>query len=109
MLGPRERFYESVGGHEDPLAERIRQITESPDLDHYAEQKARDLLQTLGAIREFRDQLHNAFVENLVRLASTMSREVQAFVRSVTGLAAQHALQEMLEALNDRGEDIQSP
>lgn len=109
MLGPMERFYESVGGHEDPEAEQIRQITESPDLDHYAERKAKELLRTLSVICKLREQLHEAFVAHLVRLASTMSTEVQEFVRSVTGLAAQDAQQEMLEALNDRGEDIRSP
>ncbi len=105
MLSARDRFYESVGGHEDPEAEWIRQNRESPVLDRYAQQKAEDLLRTLSVIREFREQLHDAFVEGLVQLASTMSTEVQEFVRSITGLA----LQEMLDALNDRGEDIQSP
>jgi len=109
LLGPKERFYESIGGHEDPLAEQIRQITEWDELDRYANRKAHELLQILDVIRGFRDQLHEAFVGNVVRLASTMSTEVQEFVRSVTGLAAQDAQQEMLEALNDRGEDIQSP
>jgi hypothetical protein len=109
MLSPRDRFYESVGGHEDPEAERIRQIQQSPDLDRYAERRAEELLRMLSVIRELREQLHDALVECLVQLASTMSTEVQEFVRSVTGLAAQDALQEMLEALNDRGEDIQSP
>ena len=104
MLSARDRFYESVGGHEDPEAERIRQIQQSPDLDRYAEQKAEELLRTLSVICKLREQLHDAFVENLVQLASTMSTEVQEFVGSITGLA----LQEWLDALNDRGEDIQS-
>ena len=108
MLSPRERFYQSVGGYDD-LAEHICQMTDPDHLDQYADRKTKELLQTVDAIREFRDLFHDAFVENLVKLASTMSTEVQEFVRSVTGLAAQDALQEMLEALTDRGEDIQSP
>jgi len=101
MLSTRDRFYESVGGHEDPEAERIRQIQQSPDLDRYAAQRAQELLEALSAIRELREQLHEAFVGNVVRLASTMSTEVQEFVRIITGLASQAALQEMLSNLGE--------
>lgn len=83
LLSPEGRFYESIGGYEDLEAERICQITESPELDRYAELKAEKLLQTLSVIREFRDQLRNAFAENLVQLASTMSTEVQEYVKRV--------------------------
>jgi hypothetical protein len=106
MLSARDRFYESIGGHEDPLAEQIRQIDQSTDLDRYAEQKANDLLEALSVIRDLRERLHEACVQGLVQRASTMSTEVQEFVRTITGLALRAAEQELLNSL---GDNMQSP
>jgi hypothetical protein len=85
MLSAMDRFYESVGGNEDPEAEQIRQIQQSPDLDRYADKKAKELQRTLSVIGKFRVQLYDAFVENLVQLASTMSTEVQDSMLFLTG------------------------
>ena len=105
MLSPRERFYQSVGGYDD-LAEQTCQITDPDRLDHYAERKAEELLQTLSVIREFRDQLHDAFVENLVQLTSTMSAEVQEFVRHATDLYLQDILEDLGEVVEPPLDDV---
>lgn len=106
LLSPMDRFYESVGGYEDPEAERIRQITESPDLDRYAKLKAKEFLRTLSVIRKFRDQLREAFAENLAQLASTMSTEVQALVQRVRFHPLKYFFQ---DGANDLEEDSESP
>lgn len=61
MLSPERRFQEP----EDPLARDIRAIEQAPQLDEYANEKRQEFVETLEAIRRFRDelfdQLHTTF------------------------------------------------
>lgn len=76
MLGPAARLHEFEADPDD-LAEEIRRLTESDDLDRYAERKAEDLLQTLETIRTFRDSLYEVFLDELVKLLATQPAEIK--------------------------------
>jgi hypothetical protein len=86
MLQPKERFYEASDYYGDGMAREIRRITETHDVDRYADRKCDELYETLQVIRQFRDRLHDLLVGKLVELASTMSPRIQRAVRSITGL-----------------------
>jgi hypothetical protein len=88
MLHPGKRLREAMAG--DTVAEQIRRLTESGDLDRYADRKADELERTLTVIQHFRDRLDEVFTDELSKVVSALApatrQRLPPFVDGITGL-----------------------
>lgn len=97
LLNPRRRYEEiGGGGDEDIQAREIRQITETSDLDRYANRMVDEFEDTLCEIRRLRGQLCRVFARCLDKLVPNMPPEVKLRVRlAVTDLSPQEILERL--------------
>lgn len=95
LLNPRQR-YEEISGDEDIQAREIRQITETSDLDRYANRIVNEFEDTLCEIRRLRGQLCRVVARCLDKLVPNMPPEVKLRVRlAVTDLSPQEILEHL--------------
>lgn len=95
LLNPRRR-YEEISGDEDIQAREIRQITETSDLDRYANRMVDEFMETLREIRRLRGDLCKVFARYLIKLVPNIQPEVKLRVRlAVTDLSPQEILERL--------------
>ena len=110
MLHPGKRLHEVMAG--DSVAEQVRRLSESGDLDRYAARKTDELGRTLTVIRHFRDRLDQMFADELSKAMSALApatrQRLPPFVDGITGLGPQSAkLASMIKAILEAPETVE--